>query len=315
MSRKLIFGIYPGGTSGTEAGLTVAKPDNAILVNDALAKLQDSLSLFLVRCYTSFGSTNKWTPANPLQYLNNGRKMDLVVGYQSKEGDIEGWINFIRNIINQYGRHMAKVQITEEPNLHNIPVVDGDYPRVREAVVEGVIAAKKVIRKRGLPIEVGFNAVPTFDPANDFWREIGRLATPAFYESLDYVGLDFFPDVFRPVALDELEEAVRFVLNHFRYISLAEANIPFVVPIHITENGWATSPERSAEKQAKVLECVIRAIHEYRIEMNVTHYELFGLRDADSQNPNIFHQFGIMQDDYSPKPAFAMYQKLIAELG
>ena len=40
-----------------------------------------------------------------------------------------------------------------------------------------------------------------------------------------------------------------------------------------------------------------------------------GLRDADSNNPNLFYQFGLMRDDYTPKPAFETYRQLIAELG
>ncbi len=39
------------------------------------------------------------------------------------------------------------------------------------------------------------------------------------------------------------------------------------------------------------------------------------LRDADSANPDLFHQLGLMRDDYTPKPAFEQYRTLIEELG
>lgn len=39
------------------------------------------------------------------------------------------------------------------------------------------------------------------------------------------------------------------------------------------------------------------------------------LRDADSSNLNIFYHFGLLRDDYTPKPAFEVYCRLIAELG
>jgi len=166
-----------------------------------------------------------------------------------------------------------------------------------------------------LQIQAGFNGVPTFDPGNSFWREIQKLAPPEFYRSLDYVGLDFFPDVFREVPSGELKDTVGMVLNHYRNISLKEAGIPETVPIHITENGWATSPLRSPERQAEVLEVIIRTVYGLSGEMNISCYEMFDLRDADSDNPDFFYQFGIMKDDYSPKPAFDVYMKLIAELG
>jgi len=60
-----------------------------------------------------------------------------------------------------------------------------------------------------LPILAGFNAVPDFDREYDVWREIATKATPLFYQSLDYVGLDFFPDVFRPLPLNTIEDEIK----------------------------------------------------------------------------------------------------------
>jgi hypothetical protein len=59
---------------------------------------------------------------------------------------------------------------------------------------------------------------------------------------------------------------------------------------------------------------VLRAVHARRQEMNITHWELFALRDADSSKDDPFHQFGIVHDDYTPKPAFEQLRRTIAEL-
>lgn len=57
-------------------------------------------------------------------------------------------------------------------------------------------------------------------------------------------------------------------------------------------------------------------MHRLRRELNISHYMLFGLRDADSSEPDLFHQFGIMRgDDYTPKPAYHTFRQLIRELG
>jgi hypothetical protein len=58
---------------------------------------------------------------------------------------------------------------------------------------------------------------------------------------------------------------------------------------------------------------VLRAVHARRHELNVTHWELFALRDADSARANPFHRFGIVRDDYSPKPAFERLRQTFAE--
>ena len=86
------------------------------------------------------------------------------------------------------------------------------------------------------------------------------------------------------------------------------------IPIHVAENGYPTGPGRSYEEQAVALEQMVRAVHDFRGNYNVTDYRWFDLRDGDSSNPNFQQQFGIMRDDYTAKPAFETYRGLIAEL-
>lgn len=56
-------------------------------------------------------------------------------------------------------------------------------------------------------------------------------------------------------------------------------------------------------------------MHALRAELKIPHWELFTLRDADSSRNDLFHRFGVLRDDYSPKPAFHTLRRLIAELG
>ena len=180
------------------------------------------------------------------------------------------------------------------------------------------MAAKEELRQRGCAAQVGFNSTPTFGSAAEFWTDIGARGGAPFLQALDYVGLDFFPDVFRPVAPDgesgDLTSATLSVLETLRNVWLPAAGIPASLPIHVTEHGWATDPTRTPERQNKVIERVIRLIHDARQRLNIARYTLFGLRDTDSSKPNFFYQFGLLRDDYSPKPAFQTYAKLIAEL-
>lgn len=318
--NNLVFGIYPGGVTGTnsELELTKGKPDSPVLIKEALNKLQPAKGPLLVRCYLRYrgnGKSENHNPVDPIQYVNANRKLDLVLGYKPENANMDDWRSFVKNQVRKYGKHLSKIQITEEPNVHGIPVVDGDSANVREAVILGITAAKEEVINNNLAIQVGFNGVVNFDPDYDFWREFKRRSTPTFLKSLDYIGLDFFPDVFRPIPREKLSGAVKMVLNHFRNVNLKEAGISRDIPIHITENGWPTSPDRPEQRQVETLDIIIRTIHQNRINFNVTVYELFALRDADSEEADIFYQFGILRDDYSPKPAFDMYRNLIAGLG
>ena len=315
------FGIYPGGQLGTPSGMTSGAPDNPDKILAALDDLQGEHYTLAVRCYIVYKGPEQapdFNPANPQQYAVKGRLLDLVICFHSFEEEISGWKAFIEQTIRDYHPYLGKLQITEEANV-NLPVLDGHYPKSRVALVEGIVFAHQILKGMGLAIPIGFNATPDFNPDKSFWKEIKSLAGPAFYEALGYVGLDFFPDVFRPLpnAEDEgaLKSAIRYLISHYRETDLPQASISEKIPIHITENGWPTGVGRTPAQQAGQVEKIIRIIYSLRKELYITYYGFFALRDADSQKQDLFYQFGLLKDNYSPKKAFHVYKKLIEELG
>jgi hypothetical protein len=228
------------------------------------------------------------------------------------------WVSFVSQVVAGHGHELAAIQVTGEPNLAGIPAAaDGAYPGVREALVSGVLGAAAAKRESGATAAIGFAVAPEVDPAaSGFWPEVRDLGGSDFAAALDYAGIDIYPDVFGPrFGLDQLPGAVDWVLRTYRERDLAGAGIPATVPIRICENGWPTGPDRSEQAQADVFETILRTVHGLRAELNVTHWELFTLRDADSSKDDLFYNFGILRDDYSRKPAFARLRTLIAELG
>jgi hypothetical protein len=256
------------------------------------------------------------TPGDLARYAHSGRRVDHVLCYATPDGDLDDWVAFVRRSLHEHGPLLDALQIAEEPNNPDFGAGgNGSFPRVREAIVAGVVAAKEEATRLGLDVRIGFNACPSFDPADPFWPAMGALGGRAFHDALDYVGLDFFPDVFRPIPFEKIAAAVDGLLTGFRAASLAAAGIAPTVPIRVTENGWPTGPGRDDDRQAAVLETVVRAIHAARERVNLTHYEHFCLRDGWSTNPSMLTQFGLVRDDGTRKPAFETYRRLIAELG
>jgi hypothetical protein len=242
--------------------------------------------------------------------------LDLVVMFQSQNGDVNGFLKFMKNLLQEHGPRLYSIQITEEANFaHGPDCIDGPWPRVLEALVEGVQAAKEEALSLGLPeLRIGFNTTPTFGAASEFWTTIGNLGGKNFVRALDYVGLDFFPDTFRPAA--DVRSAALGVIETMRSTWLPTAGIPESVPIHIAEHGWPTGPDRSEHRQAQVFEEVVRTVMEARERLNLRRYTAFSLRDLESFKPehvaDIFYNFGLMRSDYTPKPAFETYRRLIA---
>jgi len=315
----LRFGIYLGGGSEVHHELASGKPDVPEEINRALDLLQGDKQ-FLVRTYLGFTGTEEDAelvdmPTMPdlARYTWRGRKLDLVLSNWDRQGNLAAWVEFIENAIARYGPYIGCLQICEEPNLYDYPG-DGRFGFAVENIITGVRVARQKLRQRAISASVGFNAVPSSDPDDSFWHEMAERMDDSFIRAIDYVGLNFYPDAAAPL-VGQMAAEVTKVLREFREVTLNGAGIPGSVPIHICENGWPTGPHRYYPRQAQLIEQMVRTVYELRGKLNITHYELFSLRDADTANPNPNSQFGIMRDDYSPKPAFETYRELIAELG
>ncbi len=102
--EPLTFGIYPGGSTGTESGLADGPPDDPTHIQEALRVLQGDVNQpFIVRGYEHFQDSPSVTTPNVLpspirveQYIRDGRRLDLVVRFLSDSGDVEGYVAFVR---------------------------------------------------------------------------------------------------------------------------------------------------------------------------------------------------------------------------
>lgn len=312
------FGVFPGVADTDHEGAFVgALPEAVGPTLAALERLAGDAPGFYVRGYRPFHGPAyrgiaRITPDDLGAYVGGNRIPDVVLQYQSQEGDVAGFAAFCRAAVREHGARPGKFQIVEEPNV-GLPL-DGGYPGVYDALAAGVLAAKDEARRIGADeVAIGFNAAVVLGSDDPFWAALAARAGTGFLEAVDFVGFDCFPDVFRPLSLDRLPDAVTAILTGFR-AGLTRLGLPAAVPIHVTENGWPTGPEHPEDRQAEVLEAVIRTVHAARESLGIEAYELFALRDWNTGTPNRYVRFGVLRDDYTPKPAFAAYQRLVAEL-
>lgn len=309
----MIFGIWPGVVDADLVDFSpmICPPEEVDATCRALRRLQGRAPLFYVRSFRHFGAGAQGfsnavvpTPADPAVYLGDGRQVDLVCCYQSMEPDPVGYAKFVRTAIrdiHEWGG--GKIQIGEELNMP--APLDGGSPGCFHAIAAGVRAASEERERLGADVLIGVNAAGM---ANEKFWETLACHLKNDMDNLDYLGLDIFPDVFFPIPQETLTEATRFVLDTARQHS-STAGFPISLPFHITETGWPTGRDRTEGKQAEVLVRVAEAI--LTSGHNVTAYEFFGLRDAATSG-DWKQEFGIMRDDYSPKPAFGRVLELIA---
>lgn len=318
-TKSFTIGVFPLGLSGGPDGVAAGPPDDFEQMGIAMKWLQGDGESLLIRWYIIW--TGAESTEGALQHIGQMASIpaswDMVLCYRDPRGDVNAWIDFVELVVTRYGNHLSNVQVTSEVNLVALPeAANGSSPRAIEALVKGVIAAGRAKRESDRNASIGFAVVPEIDPhSGTFWPSLAKLGGTEFVDSLDYVGLDMYPDVFGGrIVKNELASATEQLLRSFREIALPIAGIGPNVPIHICETGWPTGPERSEEHQSFAIETVLRTAYANRFVLNVTHWELFTLRDADSSKDNIFYQFGILRDDYSPKPAFERLCQVLAEL-
>jgi hypothetical protein len=316
----LEFGIYPLGVAGTPEGLAVGPPDDHDRIRAALADIGGGVAprTYLVDMEPG-GEDAVLALAD--RYCDAGLFGHVTLGcLRERDFAVDRWTELVRTIVARHGRQLRSLQITNEPNLS---FMDGSRPYVLEALVAGVLAAHDEADHAGLTLDIGFGSVPQ-SPVSlpSFWSDLARAGGAAFVDAVAFVGHNFYVDVFEePVPVELVPGRVEQVLHDLRRRDLPLAGFPSSLPIRVTENGWPTGVNpltgatRSEARQANIIDAIVRAVHGRAKELNVTHYMLFGLRDADSAKPDPFHQFGILRDDYTPKPAYATFKKLVRELG
>jgi hypothetical protein len=327
----LRFGIGPLVQAGqVGGGPAAAVPEQPERTHAALARLRAPGRPFVLRLNRFFWSDRE---AGMRRYLGLARRfarrgylVELQVRYHpdsAQEGDLAAWREHVREVVRRFGRIRAviAVQIANEVNISFSPdSSDGAYARAPAALVEGVIAAKREVRRLRLKrLKIGFNWFWHLDDATEsrFWRALRDRGGPRFARAVDWIGLDAYPGTIFPVSVplgserDAIVSALRSLRCFARVPGIARST-----PIKVEENGWPTlPPARPFNEQARRLRAMVRAVSDYRGTFGVSDYRWFNLRDADSAAPALFQHFGLLESDYRAKPAFAVYRGLVRGLG
>jgi hypothetical protein len=329
---RLRFGINPAGTAGALGPTVEPVPDSPGRTRAALRMLEPGAGApFYIRLNRFF-----WSLGPPgirhfmkltRRYTRRGYLVELQLRYHPRpeqEGDVDAWVRFVRRVVRKFGanENVRALQVTNEVNF--FPIVpdasDSYFAGAREALVRGVIAAKRKARRLGYDqLKIGFNWAFRTDPAREqaFWTEIGALGGERFVHSLDWVGLDAYPGtIFPPVETEGgYRDGMVNALSSLRDCYMPIASIPASIPIHVEENGYPTlEPARSYAEQVVAMRQMVGAVDEFRGTYNVTDYRWFDLRDHRTSSLNFQQHFGLLEGDYTPKPAFAVYGELIDAL-
>jgi hypothetical protein len=338
VGAPLRFGIDPGlaGSAGS-VQLPSAPDDLARDVSGAggLRAARHVLVVRLNRLFWSDGEAGiKHFQALVARYAAAGLEVELQVRYHpgpGENGNLAAWQAYVRHVVDVFGpdRHVVAMTITNEVNVGFSPnTSDGSYTAAKDALIRGIEAAHAEAVSRGFAqLRFGFTYAYRFAPQDDaaFFAYLGAHGGAVFRAALGFVGLDFYPGSVYPPAMaagDSYRAEMAQALGTVRSCFAPRAGIGAGVPIWITENGVPTGAGTSEAAQASALHQLVLAARDYSGTFGVTDYRWFNLRDSHSSStgslPGVAASFatdGLLRDDYTPKPAYAIYQAAIATYG
>ena len=115
--------------------------------------------------------------------------------------------------------------------------------------------------------------------------------------------------------IEDLGDAFLEGLAQVRECFMPLAGFTRSTPLRIEETGYPTGPGRTEATQLRATREFVKTAVAYRGTYGISDFRWFGLRDNNSEGPNFQSFFGLLRDDYSRKPAFAEYRRLIARHG
>ena len=134
---------------------------------------------------------------------------------------------------------------------------------------------------------------------------------------MDWVGIDLYPQTWTsttkrgPAAA---AAAMREQLRRLRQVALPAARI-LAGSIFTSANGFPTGPGRDEAEQAELLTAAIEAVADVRRPYGIGLSLVRPARDSNSSQSTFEAQYGVLRDDYTPKPAFHHLRDLVGRIG
>jgi hypothetical protein len=325
----LRMGIGPAGRAGAVGPPVPLTPIDYEKTLEALRRLRPPHEPFVLRLNRFFWSKGRKGIRHferlTRLYTKRGYRVELQLRYHPRpdqEGRIGAWVDFVRRVVREFGPNprVVALQVANEVNFYEFApdASDSAFEGARDALIRGVEAAHRLVRRRGFDqLRVGFNWAYRTDPAReaDFWGYLRDQGGRQFARSVDWVGLDAYPGTVFPPAEPPTGTGYRDgmvnAMSVLRGCFMPIARLGRDVPIHVEENGWPTGPGRSEAEQVRAMRQMVGAVRDFRGTYDVTDYRWFDLRDHNSTGPNFQQHYGLLRDDYTRKPAFGVYRRLV----
>ncbi|MGZ4561401.1 MAG: hypothetical protein ACXVXJ_10630 [Mycobacteriaceae bacterium] len=327
----LRFGVYPWAGAGTVNPADPQVADDPAKAMAAVKALKGSrpLTVHLYGQYTGIDRGEADALVSDARWWSdNGLRVEMVLRHRPARPDLAAsYVPWVQTAAARLAAlpGLVALQIGNEPNnTASTAAGDGAYPGVVTAIAHAIPAARKALVAAGRPdVMVGFNWAAGSSPCTTepMWSQLKAVGGSAFISAVGWVGIDIYPGTWSPPSQATfptpslVNTTVTDSLRCLRTRHMVTAGLPTTVTITVAETGYPTDADRSECTQASVLQETIASVQSVRHTYGVTDLRWFSLRDANTASSQLENGYGLLRDDYTPKPVFTAYQQIIAAQG
>jgi hypothetical protein len=324
----LRFGVYPWAAPGAVGDVAAQLPD---VPDKALAAVQQlagghPLTVHLYGDYTGTGDAAAQALLSDARWWSdNGLQVEMVLRYRPASPSVASgygaWVGSVAGRLAQLPG-LVSLQIGNEANNTSSPAAgDGAYPGAVAAIAHAVPVARQALDAAGRQdVGVGINWAAGESPCGGaaFWIALRRAGGPALASSLGWVGVDVYPGTWSgpsPNVIPTADAISRTVVDSLRCLRdqhMTAAGLSPSTSITVSETGYPTDAARSPQLQASVLRETVATVQSVRARFGIDALNWFSLRDGNTASGQLQNGYGLLRDDYAPKPAFTAYQDIIA---
>lgn len=326
---RLRFGVYPWGGVGCVEQCAPAVPENANQSMAMVKQLKGSRS-FVVHVYGHYDGVSNASADSLLGeaawWSSNGLKVAAVLRYRPADaGKAAGYGSWVRTQTRRLAALSGtiSIQIANEPNNQAPNAGDGSYPGVITAIATAVPAARaEVVAAGRQDILIGFNWAAGERPTTTepMWAALKQAGGSAFTQAVGFVGVNVYPGTWTPLLATgaltaaQIDATLRSALDAARNQHMVAAGVGGAA-IVIAETGYPTTATRTTAAQDLVLRAIVGVAEATKAIFGVTGVYWFSLRDGNTASGQLENGYGLLRDDYTPKPAFTTLQGLVASIG
>lgn len=327
---RLRFGIYPWGAAGAVGSIAPSVPDNADQSLRAVQQLRGThpLVVHIYGDYTGISTTSGDNLISEATWWSaNGLQIAAVLRYRPADASkAAGYVAWVQSMTHRLAAlpGTVSIQIANEPNNPSAGAGDGSYPGVITAIATAVPAARnQLIADSRSSILVGFNWAAGTSPTTTepMWAALKQAGGTAFTQAVGFVAVNVYPGTWSPPAADsvptatQIDATLRTTLNALRNQHMPAAGIGTTAAIVVGETGYPTTPTRTEATQDMVLNTTVSTIDATRTTYGTTDLYWFALRDGNTSSGQLENGYGLLHDNYTPKPAYTSLQQAIATVG